>query len=132
MSMAEITKQFDTLYKDAVDNLRFLKTQQWSATNYAALAQAAIFAVTVSAGPNARSLLLTASIVVAILSIYSIWLAESSMAKFRLRLNYIYQHHFDKIERQELRLDAQASYFFPAMLSLVCLFACVVNLFLTW
>ena len=130
--MAEITKQFDTLYKDAVDNLRFLKTHQWLATNYAALAQAAIFAVTGKAGPNYRALLVTASIIVAILSIYSIWLAENSMAKFRLRLNYIYQRYFDEMEREELKLDAQATYFFPAMLSLVCLFACCVNLFLTW
>ena len=130
--MAEITKQFDTLYKDAVDNLRFLKTQEWSTTNYTLAAQAAIFALMDKAGPNMRPFLMTALVSTAIIAVVIIWQAELSMAKFRQRLNYIYQRHFDANEQDELKLDAKPHYFFPILLSGVCILTGGVVLFLKW
>ena len=81
--MDEISKQFDTLYKDAIDNLRFLKTQEWSATNYTLVLQGAIFALIDRAGPNMRSFLVVALIVIPAIAVLVILQAETSMAKFR-------------------------------------------------
>lgn len=130
--MDEISKQFDTLYKDAIDNLRFLKTQEWSATNYTLVLQGAIFALIDRAGPNMRSFLVVALIVIPAIAVLVILQAETSMAKFRNRLNYIYQHHFDARERKALGLQAKPHYLFPILLSGVCIFVPGVILSLKW
>jgi hypothetical protein len=41
----EMPKHVEAAYKDAVDNILFLKRQQWVATNYALLVYAAIFVI---------------------------------------------------------------------------------------
>ena len=41
----QMPEHVGTAYKDAVDNIIFLKRQQWLATNYALLVYAAIFVI---------------------------------------------------------------------------------------
>src|SRR6202011_3211773 len=41
----QMTAHVEAAYKDAVENINFLKRQQWVATNYAVLVYAAIFVI---------------------------------------------------------------------------------------
>jgi hypothetical protein len=55
--MDNLPKHLELIFADAVDNIRFLKRQQWVITNYAVAILAAIYVVADRAGPVVRTLL---------------------------------------------------------------------------
>src|SRR6266540_1014860 len=72
----------EAAYKDAVDNIIFLKRQQWVATNYALLVYAAIF----------------------VIHCYVIFVFQRAIDKFRSRLYWIYKTYFNREEQVGLEL----------------------------
>ena len=85
----EMPRHVETAYKDAVDNIIFLKRQQWVATNYALLVYAAIFVISAQYFQRtdfARNLLGIVAIVAFFIHWYMMFLFQSAIEKFRARL----------------------------------------------
>jgi len=95
-------------YKDAVDNILFLKRQQWLATNYALLLYAAIFLISAhyfTRTDIARNWLGVLTIATFIIHWYMLHLFQREIDKFRNRLAWIYRTYFTADER--VGLDVQ-------------------------
>jgi hypothetical protein len=104
----------EAAYKDAVDNIIFLKRQQWVATNYALLVYAAIFAISQHIGLTdfARNSLGAGAIGTFFIHLYMMYLFQQAMDKFRRRLYWIYRTYFNGEEQAglELPLAPQSSW----------------------
>jgi hypothetical protein len=110
-SMASAAQQMPehvgTAYKDAVDNIIFLKRQQWLATNYALLVYAAIFVISAeyfSRTDFARNWLGIIAIATFFFHLYVIYSFDATISKFRERLDWIYRTYFSGEERNNLKL----------------------------
>jgi hypothetical protein len=103
----DMSPQMVQAYKDAVDNLMFLKRQQWLFANYSLLAQAALIFISREGviTPNWRSGLIVMTIVVTVFGLGAITGAQASMTKFRQRLDYIYRNYFSEPERKEMEMN---------------------------
>jgi amino acid permease len=94
-------------YRVAVDNIIFLKRQQWVATNYALIVYAAIFVISAqyfSRTDFARNTLGIVAIVAFFIHCYMMLLFQSAIEKFRSRLYWIYRTYFNGEEQAELNL----------------------------
>jgi hypothetical protein len=102
----DLTKPIEAVYKDAVDNLRFIKQQEWTVTRYALTAYAALFAVAKIA-PNAsdKIFLIAATCLVALFSLMILCSLLDSLEKFRSRIGWVYKNYFSCDEREGLRLS---------------------------
>src|SRR6266540_3706547 len=97
----------EAAYKDAVDNIIFLKRQQWVATNYALLVYAAIFVISAeyfSRTDFARNSLGIIAIAVFVIHCYVIFVFQRAVDKFRSRLYWIYRAYFNREEQAGLEL----------------------------
>jgi hypothetical protein len=110
--MATATKQMPehigAAYKDAVDNIIFLKKQQWLATNYALVVYAAIFVISAhyfSRTDFARNWLGIITILTFVTHWYMLHLFQREIEKFRNRLGWIYRTYFSAEDR--IGLDVQ-------------------------
>ncbi len=95
----------EAAYKDAVDNIIFLKRQQWLATNYALLVYAAIFVISAhyfSRTDLARNWLGVLTIATFVIHWYMLHLFQREIEKFRNRLGWIYRTYFSAEERTGL------------------------------
>jgi hypothetical protein len=98
-------------YRDAVDNIIFIKRQQWTATNYALLIYAAIFVISdqyFSRTDFARNSLGIIAVVVFFTHWYMMYLFQQTIEKFRSRLYWIYSTYFTANERTALDLPTAA------------------------
>ena len=94
-------------YRDAVDNIIFLKRQQWVATNYALIVYAAIFVISAqyfSRTDFARNTLGIVAIVAFFIHWYMMFVFQSAIEKFRARLYWIYRTYFNREEQAGLDL----------------------------
>jgi hypothetical protein len=94
-------------YKDSVDNIIFLKRQQWVATNYVLLLYAAIFLISAEYFPRtdfSRNTLGIVAIVAFFIHWYMMALFQSAIEKFRARLYWIYRTYFNGEEQNRLDL----------------------------
>jgi hypothetical protein len=97
-------------YSDAVDNLVFLKRQQWLATNYVLLLYAAIFVISAryfSRTDVARNWLGVLTIAAFAVHWYMLHLIQRAIGKFRNRLGWIYQTYFSAEELAGLHLQPE-------------------------
>lgn len=87
------------LYKESVDNIIFLKKQQWTITNYALVTFAAVVALSKGAN-NVETTLLTiiAAGAWAYATICMIH-TQMTLTKYRKRLVHVYNGYFHKHER---------------------------------
>jgi len=99
-------------YKDATDNLIFLKKQQWQVTNYLFIAEAAIFILSREVGPNPRAFLEMLTIPTALIAVGVLWMMQWSMTKFRKRLAFIYENYFAKDQQEIMELHVTKDAFF--------------------
>ena len=103
----QMPEHIGAAYKDAVDNIIFLKRQQWVATNYALIVYAAIFVISAQYFQRtdfARNLLGIIAIVAFFIHWYMMFLFQSAIEKFRARLYWIYRTYFNGEERAGLDL----------------------------
>src|SRR6266536_1752475 len=91
----------EAAYKDAVDNIIFLKRQQWVSTNYALLVYAAIFVISAeyfSRADFARNSIGIIAIAVFVTHCYVIFVFQRAIDKFRSRLHRIYRKNLNREE----------------------------------
>jgi hypothetical protein len=97
-------------YKDAADNIIFLKRQQWLATNYALLVYAAIFVISAhyfSRTDLARNWLGVLTIATFIIHWCMLHLFQRAIEQFRNRVSWIYKTYFSAEERAGLDLELE-------------------------
>jgi hypothetical protein len=97
-------------YKDAVDNILFLKRQQWLATNYALLLYAAIFLISAhyfNRTDLARNWLGILTIVTFVVHWYMLHLFQRDIDRFRDRVAWIYRTYFTAHERAGLDVQVE-------------------------
>ena len=98
----------EAAYRDAVDNILFLKRQQWLATNYVLLLYVAIFVISAhyfSRTDVARNWLGVLTIGAFVIHWWMLHLLQGAIATFRIRLSWIYNTYFSAEER--VGLDVQ-------------------------
>jgi hypothetical protein len=103
----QMPSHVEVAYQDAVNNITFLKRQQWIATNYALLVYAALFVVSAeyfSRTDFARNWLGIFAIVTFLVHLYMVCLFQGAMDKFRDRLDWIYRTYFNREEQTGLGL----------------------------
>ena len=126
----------EVAYKDAVDNIVFLKKQQWQATNYTILVYAAIFLISAhyfSRTDFARNWLGIITIVTFVIHWYMMHLFQSTINKFRDRIVWIYRTYFTAQERAglDLRLEPR-TYWHEPDTYIALLAVSFVGALLTW
>src|SRR5262249_22858884 len=90
----QMPEHVESAYKGAVDNIIFLKRQQWLATNYALLVYAAIFVISAhyfSRTDLARNWLGVLTIATFVIHWCMLHVFQRSIEKFRSRLGWIYR-----------------------------------------
>jgi hypothetical protein len=112
--MADAAKQMSehvgAAYKAAVDNILFLKRQQWLATNYALILYAAIFVISAhyfSRTDFARNWLGLLTIATFFIHWYMLNTFQRAIARFRDRLRWIYSTYFSEEERAGLDVQME-------------------------
>ena len=103
----QMPRHIAVAYKDAVDNIIFLKRQQWIATNYALLVYAAIFVISAeyfSRTDFARNSLGIVALVTFFIHWYMRYLFQGTIDKFRTWLSWIYRTYFNGEEQAGLDL----------------------------
>src|SRR5262245_5760694 len=91
-------------YRDAVDNILFLKRQQWLATNYVLLLYAAIFLISAhyfSRTDVARNWLGVITIAAFVIHWWMLHSFQRSIETFRNRLVWVYRTYFSEEERSQ-------------------------------
>jgi hypothetical protein len=90
----QMPEHVEAAYRDAVDNILFLKRQQWLATNYVLLLYAAIFVISAyyfSRTDVARNWLGVITIAAFVVHWWMLHLFQRSIENFRNRLVWIYR-----------------------------------------
>jgi hypothetical protein len=107
--MADAVKQMPehigAAYKAAVDNILFLRRQQWLATNYALILYAAIFVISAhyfSRTDFVRNWLGILTIATFVIHWYMLNTFQRTIVRFRDRLRWIYNTYFSEEERAGL------------------------------
>ena len=104
----QMPSHVEVAYQDAVNNITFLRRQQWIATNYALLVYAALFVVSAeyfSRTDFARNWLgIIAIATFFLIHFYMIYLFQGAMDKFRDRVDWIYRTYFNREEQAGLDL----------------------------
>lgn len=138
--MVDIPRQIDTAYRDAIDNIRFSKRQQWVYTNYAIASYAAAFVLAKQAPFNSgigRFALTVLVLAVMAYSCYVILSLQKSLKKFRDRLTWIYIRHLTIEECEGLRLSRKPKPLwhepgFPVGLMMASIIAAAIVLAALW
>ena len=97
-------------YRDAAENIIFLKRQQWLATNYALLLYVAIFVVSAhyfSRTDFARNWLGVLTILTFAIHWYMMHLFQRTIEQSRDRLGWMYRTYFSADERAGLDLQLE-------------------------
>jgi len=103
----QMPSHVEVAYQDAVNNITFLRRQQWIATNYALLIYAALFVVSAeyfSRTDFARNWLGIIAIVTFLIHFYMVYLFQGAMDKSRDRLDWVYRTYFSREEQTGLDL----------------------------
>ena len=99
----------EAIYKDTSDNIRFSKLQQWRVTNYALL-YAAVWLLSDEPPLNTCAGKAGITLIVTILWAFNIFVlfnTQSSIARFRDRIDWFYKTYFTPSERLELTMVPQ-------------------------
>ena len=103
-------------YRDALDNILFLKRQQWLATNYVLLLYAAIFLISAhffSRTDVARNWLGALTIAAFVVHWLMLHTFQGSIEKLRNRLAWVYRTYFSEEERLGLQLESRSYWYQP-------------------
>jgi hypothetical protein len=88
-------------YKDACDNLIYLKKEQFQITYYTWLVLAALYILSSRFTPG-KLVLFYGTLVVALVSILTLFNLQHEIERFCKRLSYIYAEYFEKDDREGL------------------------------
>jgi len=95
-------------YKDATDNLIYLKREQLQIIYYTILVLAAIYilAKPETASANLRAFFIFCTAGLTFFSIWKVWEFQLAIKKFRIRLAQLYDEFFTETQRSNLCLEA--------------------------
>jgi hypothetical protein len=93
-------------YKDATDNLIYLKREQIQVTYYTWLLLAALYILARSVDVSLKPVLLGGTFLVGAISIVILCFFQWSIHRFRRRLDHVYDVYFTPYERTRLGLNA--------------------------
>jgi hypothetical protein len=137
MMLPEIPKRIEIVYRDALDNINFIKKQEWIVAGYGLTVHAAAIAIWKQYELHTcLRRVLTATIVLA--AIYGIAVLigyAQGLTKWRRRLNWIYQNYFDDRERADMALGqrpALTETIFLGGLSLTLIASATIALIVLW
>jgi len=131
MSAKQMGPNVAQAYKDATDNLIYLKRDQFQVTYYVWLMLAALYILSNGRSPGEKLFLQGGAALVGFLSVSLVWNFHASMEKFRSRLNSIYQNYFNDDEQRILQLEgANPHCFVTFLLTLSCVFASFFTIYL--
>lgn len=101
------------IFTDAVENLRFLKQQQWSIVRYALTAYGALFAIAavLKVEDDRKFIFLAAVMMVLAFAMMILASMRDAFAKFRDRLKWIYANRLQTEQAEGLNLKKDESYF---------------------
>ena len=126
--VAPMNAQQAQAYKDAVDNLIFLKKQQWQVANYFWIGETALLYLA-KLSPTAGQLAFFqfAAALGVVFAVVTLGLLQASMKKFRTRIYYIYHQYFEPEELKKMGVSAQKKgYFHDPIIYLMLNFVCIV------
>jgi hypothetical protein len=108
----------EAAYRDAVENIFFLKRQQWLATTYVLLLYVAIFVISAqyfSRTDVARNWLGVITIAAFVVHWWTLHSFQRSIETFRNRLIWVYTTYFSEDERAglDLRLEPRSYWYEP-------------------
>jgi hypothetical protein len=111
--MSDISKGVELIFTDAVDNLRFLKQQQWAVVRYALAAYAALFAVAAALEIKGdhKFFFFTAVVIVLAFSLLILASLREAFDKFRKRIEWIYANRLQSEQAEGLPLKHDKPYF---------------------
>lgn len=136
----EMPKPVEISFEDAVNNIMFIKRQQWVITNYAIAVQGGIYIVgnIPPFGSDIGKIFVTIlSVAACLLNLWGLRILQRGIMKFRGRLTWIYRTYFTPAERCGLGLSIDRRKFwhdplFFLSLCIVSMIAAVVVLLITW
>lgn len=91
-------------YKGVLDNLTFLKRQQWTITNHSLVLYAAMVALAKGTNDIERTLLTVFAFLGCGYAIYCMWHTQRSMTRYYRNLYDIQQNYFHAPEREVLQM----------------------------
>jgi hypothetical protein len=103
--MTELPKQIELMYEDTLENIMFVKKQQWAVTGYALAAEAALYLVAKEVPEYWVKIVFVAFAVSG--GIYALVMLtdlSGGLQKFRDRLDWLYQNLFTQDEVRGLKL----------------------------
>jgi hypothetical protein len=106
----QMPRHVKAAYSDAVQNIIFLKRQQWLATNYVLLLYAAIFLISAhyfSRTDVARNWLGVLTIAAFVVHWWMLHSLQRTIATFRSRLDWMYSAYFSAEERGGLNVQPE-------------------------
>ena len=114
----QMPKHIGAAYRDAVDNIIFLRRQQWVATNYVLLVYAAIFVISAryfGRTDVARNWLGVLTIAAFVIHWCMLHMSQRAIEKFRNRLVWVYRSYFSEEERAglDVRLEPRSYWYEP-------------------
>ena len=83
-----------TVFNQLFEELKSMKQQQWTITNYGLLILAAIYAVKLSGVPHSQTYLKLLTAVIAVVGSILLLRIQSNMARSRWRLDNLYKNFF--------------------------------------
>jgi hypothetical protein len=92
--MADMSPHVSTVFKELFEELRSMKQQQWTITNYGVLILAAIYTVKLPEVGHAQSKLKFLAIATSVVGSLLLVLIQSSMARSRCRLDKLQKFYF--------------------------------------
>jgi hypothetical protein len=111
MAEGDMSEGVKIYYKGAIDNIIFLKRQQWIITNYALVVYAAVVTLSRGALHDEKWAL---CIIAAIAWVYGTWClvhTQRTMTKLRKSMFHIYQTYFTEDQRKAFTLwDEQPNF----------------------
>jgi hypothetical protein len=133
-----MTKRIEMVYKDAVDNLMFIKREVWRITYYATAAYVALFTAAKAIDAEFYDRLVFSGVAIAIGALSGLMLKSyaDTLEKFRERLAWIYETYFSSNEQEGLGLLQPKSRFdrfgFIQALIAACIAGAVVAVLVIW
>jgi hypothetical protein len=109
----DMPKRIELLFQDAVDNLRFVKQQQWTVTNYAFLAYSALVALAQLTGSKLLPVLYYALALAWFYSAAMLALLLVDIEKFRRRIGWVAVRSINDRGFPSRRLDCGVGYTRP-------------------
>src|SRR5258705_9622628 len=112
MTAQEMPRRIEILYRDSLDNISFIKKQEWIVAGYGLTIHAAVVAIKHQLQPSLclQVVLTCAAALPALYGLAVLGCYAEGLVKWRGRLDWIYANYFEEGERVHLALGQRPKY----------------------